>query len=59
MRFSIFMKAEFMFDTLYDMFANSMLVVVIFIALAIRLATKHPNASGGIARGIFSLFFRK
>jgi hypothetical protein len=25
----------------------------------IRLATKHPNASGGIARGIFSLLFRK
>ena len=48
-----------MFDTLYDMFANSMLVVVIFFALAIRLATKHPNATGGIARGIFSLLFRK
>ena len=28
-------------------------------ALIIRLARKHPSASGGIARGIFSLFFRK
>ena len=48
-----------MFETMNDMFMNSLLLLGIFVALAIRLATKHPKASGGIARGIFSLFFRK
>jgi len=48
-----------MFENLSDMFLNLVLVLGIGLALIIRLATKHPNASGGIARGIFSLFFRK
>ena len=48
-----------MIDTMTDMFMKSMLMLIIFGALVMRLATKHPNASGGIARGLFSLFFRK
>ena len=48
-----------MVETLTNMFMTSFLVLGIGFALIIRLATKHPNASGGIARGLFSLFFRK
>ena len=48
-----------MYETLSDMFLNSLLVLGIGVALIIRLATKHPNASGGLAKGIFSLLFRK
>jgi hypothetical protein len=47
-----------MFDTLYDLFTRSILVLVIFLALAMRLCMKHPNASGGVARGILGLLFR-
>ena len=48
-----------MFETLTDMFMKSVLVLGICIALIIRLATKHPKASGGIARGVLSMLFRK
>jgi hypothetical protein len=48
-----------MFETLTDMFLNSVLVLGIGFALIIRLATKHPKASGGIARGILGMLFRK
>ena len=48
-----------MIDTMTDMFMKSMLMLVIGGALVLRLATKHPHASSGIARGLFSLFFRK
>ncbi len=47
-----------MFDSIYDMFTRSILVLVIFLALAMRLCMKHPNASGGVARGILGLLFR-
>jgi hypothetical protein len=47
-----------MFDSLYDLFARSILVLVIFLALAMRLCIKHPNASGGVARGILGLLLR-
>ena len=48
-----------MFETMNDMFMNSLLLLGIFVALAIRLAMKHPKASGGIARGILGLLLRK
>jgi Na+-transporting NADH:ubiquinone oxidoreductase subunit NqrB len=48
-----------MLDTLTDMFMKSALVLGIGFALIIRLSTKHPKASGGIARGILSMLFRK
>jgi hypothetical protein len=47
-----------MFESLYDLFTRSILVLVIFFALAMRLCMKHPNASGGMARGLLGLLFR-
>jgi hypothetical protein len=48
-----------MLETLTDMLMKSVLVLGIGFALIIRLATKHPNASDGIVRGILSMLFRK
>jgi len=48
-----------MFDSLGEMFGQGLLVIFICLFLITRLAMKHPNASGGIARGILSLLFRK
>jgi hypothetical protein len=48
-----------MCETVTDMFMKSVLVLGIGLALIIRAATKHPKASGGIARGILSMLFRK
>ena len=48
-----------MFDTFGDIVFKTLLVLGIGLALIIRLGMKHPNASGGIARGLFDVFFRK
>ena len=48
-----------MFAAISDMFTNGLLFLGLGVVLTMRLAMKHPDASGGIARGIFSLFFRK
>jgi hypothetical protein len=47
------------FEGLFDASMKGLLVIGIGCALLIRFAFKHPNASDGIARGLFSLFFRK
>jgi hypothetical protein len=47
------------FDALNDMLGRGLLGIFILLLLITRLAMKHPKASGGFAKGILELVFRK
>jgi len=48
-----------MFESLSDMLGQGLLGIFILLLLLTRLAMKHPKASGGFAKGILELMFRK
>lgn len=48
-----------MFDSLNDMLGRGLLGIFILLLLITRLAMKHPKTSGGFAKGILELMFRK